>query len=133
MTEDDIFRRNHGSPEPGIRRNRRTASAARMRNRRSCAGFLGSAQPTEERGSAPGRGSPDRANAHKNHLEISGSGPTGSPERLPLLIWNSPEPAAGLAFGKAASRPVHPLGLAPERVLNRSGVQQVVSLLRFTT
>ena|GEM_PF-3286054 len=90
------------------KRNRRTASAARMRNRRSCAGFFGSAQPTEERGSAPGRGSPDRANAHKNHLEISGSGPTGSPARLPLLIWNSPEPAAGLAFGKAASRPVKP-------------------------
>ena len=27
---------------------------------------------------------------------------------MPLLIWNSPEPAAGLAFGKAASRPVKP-------------------------
>ena len=48
----------------------RTASAVRMRDRKSCAEIFGSAQPTEESGSAPGRGSPDRANAHKNVLEI---------------------------------------------------------------
>ena len=88
----------------------------------SCAGFFGSAQPTEERGSAPGRGigsptptghtrtSPFRKLRYRlpGATSTSGSGPTGNPERLPLLIWNSPEPAAGLAFGKAASRPVKP-------------------------
>jgi len=33
--------------------------------------FFGSAQPTEESGSAPGRGSPDRANAHKHVLDVA--------------------------------------------------------------
>jgi hypothetical protein len=32
--------------------------------------FFGSAQPTEERGSAPGRGNPARANAHKTLSEV---------------------------------------------------------------
>ena len=52
--------------------------------------------------------SPDRANAHKTLSELSSSGPTGNPERSPLSIWNSPKSASGLAFGKAASRPVKP-------------------------
>lgn len=100
-----------------------------MRSRRSCAGNFGSAQPTEESGSAPGRGSgsptptghtrpsPFRKLRYRliGATSTSGSGPTRSRERLPLLIWNSPVPAAGCPFGKAASRPVKPAGGSASR------------------
>ena len=82
--------------------------------------FFGSAQPTEESSSAPGRVNPTgqtRTSTFRKLRRLQnvntstiGSGPTGNPERSPLSVLNSPEPASGLAFGKAASRPV---GLIP--------------------
>jgi len=82
--------------------------------------YFGSAQPqpTEEAGSAPGRGTPARAPRTRTFW-IIGCGPTGNPERSPLSIWNSPAPAPGLAFGKAASRPVKPGGGSPGRYTPR--------------
>ena len=101
-----------------------------MRDRKRCAGFFGSAQSTEESGSAPGRGigSPTltghpRPNPfrklscrHSAVNSTSGSGPTRSRARSPLLIlefagirrrpcvrggWGAPSP----------SRPVNPARL----------------------
>ena len=81
-----------------------------MRNRGVAPGFSDRRNRRKNKVALPDGGPPDRS-AHKTLSDGSGSGPTGSPERSPLSVWNSPEPAAVLAFGKAASRPVNPARL----------------------
>jgi hypothetical protein len=97
---------------------------------------FGSAQPTEERGSAPGRGigsptptghtrtSPFRKLRYRlvGAPSTSGCGPTRSRERWPRFIGIRRNPPPALRSG----RPLLVL-------LNRSGGRQVASLLRLTT
>lgn len=119
------------SRKPGTRKSRTPPDRERGPNAGSEAlrRFFGSAQPTEESSSAPGRVNPTgqtRTSTFRKlsrlqnvNTSTSGSGPTGNPERLPLSVLNSPEPVSRLAFGKAASRPVKPGGGSPGRYTPR--------------
>jgi hypothetical protein len=51
----------------------------------------------------------------------SGSGPTRSRERSPLLIWNSPEPASGVCVREGRSRPVDLAGGGAPPARSRKG------------
>ena len=89
-----------------------------MRDRKRCAGFSDRRNRRKNAAAHPDGAIPPGQTRTRPFRKLScrrsaanstsGSGPTGNPERLPRSVLNSPEPASGLAFGKAASRPVKP-------------------------